>query len=137
MQVYFTDVFAPLKTRRLLTSKSDTSKFIVPKVDYLYFCVEAKDVDDHSSCMLCNVPIQDFTTICYVKTSHRMRSLDLESVYAVPIEFQDKFKKSKRKEKVGPIICPLHDERRPSAIRNRDGSVYCFHENRLIKKPRI
>lgn len=130
----FTDSFFPKKNRNYSFVRKPGLEFCIPTDVPLYACCESKDVENHSICLICRVPI-DSMTVCYMPASVKRNISDRDYVYAfgIPIEYSRvKRKITYDQLRPGPIHCPIHPENRPSAILRKDGTVYCFHENRVV-----
>lgn len=131
----YTSDFLPKKDRKFSFLEHGQMMYFIPSNVPLYACIESINLQDHTSCLFCNVNVED-KCVCYVS---RSEILVTENYFVymcgVPMsEFQN-FKKRKFSKyddvKCGPTLCPFHADTKPSAYKNENGSVYCFHDNCL------
>lgn len=109
--------------------KFGEGQYYVPTVGKKY---TAQTVTNHDQCGLCNV---ENSTLCYVYTQENIDE-DYKELFGIPNGKVMTFKLPKdKKTVVGSIKCPYHDDVHNSAIRNANGSIYCFAEQKLFPEP--
>lgn len=111
-------------------------RFVIPLDGWAYVCCFSDQLTHHDDCILCDVEIQGRSVdrFCYVRTAHKLDEHKVVYMFGIPCEISNRFvdgmkNLSKRKRTPlpkGSILCPYHDDKRKSAVRHEDGSIYCF-----------
>lgn len=143
MFIIYCDGADCVKDRRTNPTYSEEFSFVLSTMPFDYECCLSSSISNHSHCLLCRHPDRGFE-FCYVFRNGCVDENNIIYKFAIPVDKYSDF--LKRGQDVldldahlspGPILCPFHADSKKSAILNKDGSVWCFAEQKLFSSAEV